>query len=247
MFPKMLRRAWYALTIVRPGALAIKPFDCPLCGPTFLVRLAPNPVGVRCLRCAASAITLSAVSVLRSVRPGFGSQAVYELSASGPMYEFLQANVANLICSEYFDEVPPGDKSNGVQCQDVQRLTFADGSFDVCTSTEVFEHVADDALGFREIRRVLRDGGVFVFTVPLADAEATVERAKLKDGKIEHFLPPEYHGDRIRGRDRVLAFRNYGRDITSRLCASGFSNALIDWRFRSAFLGQGCGVVVAEV
>jgi SAM-dependent methyltransferase len=133
-----------------------------------------------------------------------------------------------------------------VLCQDVQQLTFPDASFDVCTSTEVFEHVADDARGFREIRRVLRAGGAFVFTVPLGDAEATVERAESQGGRIVHLLPPEYHGDRIRGRDRVLAFRNYGRDIVERLRTAGFAHARIDWRCREAFLGHGVGVVVGE-
>jgi ubiquinone/menaquinone biosynthesis C-methylase UbiE len=32
----------------------------------------------------------------------------------------------------------------------VQRLSFADASFDLCTSTEVFEHVPDDRAGLRE-------------------------------------------------------------------------------------------------
>ena len=169
MFREMLHRARYAVTIIRPRALPLRPFICPLCGPTFLLRLAANAVGVRCMRCGASAITMSLMSVLRAMRPGFAFRAIYELSTRGPLYDFLRRSVSNLTCSEYFDDVPLGAYRDGVLCQDVQALTFSDASFDVCTSTEVFEHVADDALGFREIRRVLRDGGVFVFTVPLAE------------------------------------------------------------------------------
>lgn len=247
MLREPLHRARHAISMLRPGALAIKPFGCPICGPSLLVRLAPDAIGVRCVRCAASAVTLSLVSVLRTIRPGFAAQALYELSARGPLVEFLRREVRHLTCSEFFDDVPPGTRRDGVLCQDVQRLTFADASFDVCTSTEVFEHVADDARGFREIRRVLRSDGLFAFTVPLAGAETTVERARLREGRIEHLLPPEYHGDRIRGKDRVLAFRNYGLDVTDRLRASGFRQAGIDRRFEKAFLGHGCGVVVAEV
>ena len=44
---------------------------------------------------------------------------------------------------------------------------YGDASFDLCTSTEVFEHMPDDLNGFSEIRRVLRPGGRFVFTVLL--------------------------------------------------------------------------------
>ena len=39
------------------------------------------------------------------------------------------------------------------------RLPFADASFDAVLSTNVFEHVMDLDLAFREIRRVLRPGG----------------------------------------------------------------------------------------
>jgi len=234
-----------ALSLLRPGALALRASSCPICGPTLLLRLAREPIGVRCARCAGSAIHLSLASVLKSVRPAFGGEAVYELSARGPFYGFLRKNVANLTASEHFDDVPAGSRRDGVLCQDVQQLTIADAAFDVCTSTEVFEHVADDARGFREIRRVLKPGGMFVFTVPLSAAPATVERATVRGGQVEHLLPPEYHGDRQRGQGRVLVFRDYGLDITERLRAAGFAGAAIDRRFEAAFLGQGCGVVVA--
>jgi SAM-dependent methyltransferase len=241
-----VHRIRIALSLLQPKALAARPFRCPICGPSLLVRLAARPIGVRCARCAGSAITLALVAVLKSVRPGFRAEAVYELSARGPLYEFLRREVPRLTSSEYFEDTPPGASRDGVLCQDIRRLTFADRSFDVCTSTEVFEHVADDRAGFREIRRVLRESGVMVFTVPLSASPATVERAFEKGGKIEHLLPPEYHGDRIRGQGGVLVFRDYGADITERLRAQGFAEAVIDRRYEKAFLGQGCGVVVAK-
>ena len=106
--------------------------------------------------------------------------------------------------------------------------------------------MADDRAGFREIRRVLRENGVMVFTVPLSSSPTTVERAVEVAGKIEHLLPPEYHGDRIRGQGGVLVFRDYGTGITERLRAEGFADAVIDRRYEKAFLGQGCGVVIAR-
>jgi SAM-dependent methyltransferase len=155
--------------------------------------------------------------------------------------------VRNLTCSEYFDDVAPGEFRDGVQCQDIQRLTHPDASFDLVTSTEVFEHVADDRRGFAEIRRVLRPGGAFIFTVPIEDADKTVERAILRDGTIEHLLPPAYHDDRIRGRGEVLVFRDYGRDITGRLREAGFGKAYINTVCWKAVLDTGRGVVVARV
>src|SRR5262245_4855126 len=244
---EILQRLRAAVFLLRPSQVALRGFRCPICGPSLAVRLSATEIGVRCVRCAASSMTLSLVGVLKSLRPGLGDEAVYELSSRGPLFEFLRREVRRLTFSEFFDDVEPGAWRNGVQCQNVQRLTFNDGSFDVVTSTGVFEHVADDASGFREIRRVLRPGGIFVFTVPLYGGNETVERARMRDGAIEHLLAPEYHDDRIRGRGHVLAFRNYGRDITERLQSSGFRSAEIDWRFKGGFLGQGSGVVVARV
>lgn len=201
---------------------------------------------MRCLRCGASAITLSLASVLLAERPGFRRERVYELSSRGPLFAFLRREVADLTFSEYFDDLPPGEARDGVQCQDVECLTYPDASFDLVTSTEVFEHVPHDGRGFVEIRRVLRPGGTYVFTVPLSDTERTVERAELKDGRIVHMHSPHYHDDRIRGRGTILVFRDYGHDITGRLRAAGFASARIETGFARAFLGTGRGVVVAN-
>jgi SAM-dependent methyltransferase len=244
---EIIYRFRYALSIVEPGALAIGRFRCPLCEARLLLRLSRDPIGVRCLRCGASAITLSTVSVLVAARPGFRGERVYELSARGPLFGYLRREVKDLTFSEYFDDVAPGTFRDGVQCQDIQQLTHPDASFDLVTSTEVFEHVADDRRGFAEIRRVLRPGGAFIFTVPIEDAERTVERAVVSNGTVKHMLPPAYHDDRIRGKGAVLVFRDYGRDIVLRLLEAGFGTARIESKFERAFLGTGRGVVIARV
>ena len=147
---------------------------------------------------------------------------VYELSSRGALCRYLRRTFAAVTVSELFDDVAPGGFRDGVQCQDVQRLTYPDASFDLVTSTEVFEHVPDDGRAFGEVRRVLRPGGHLVFTVPLMEAAPTLERARLEGGRVVHLVTPEYHGDRLRGRGVVLAFRTYGPDVLDRLRAAGF-------------------------
>lgn len=235
-----------ALAILQPSAFALRPFRCPMCGPSILIRLSRGGIGVRCLRCGASAASLSLAAVLQAVRPDFRRRRVYELSSRGALYEFLRREVANFTFSEYYDDIPPGGMRGEVLCQDVQSLTFENGQFEICTSTEVFEHVPNDRRGFAELRRVLRHDGVFVFTVPLGNAEATVERVALEGAAIRHLLPPVYHDDRIRGRGRVLVYRDYGLDVVERLREAGFSRAWVERGFERAYLSSGCAVIVAE-
>lgn len=51
------------------------------------------------------------------------------------------------------------------QC-DLSRLSFRDGSFDVITALDVVEHVPEPERVIAEIKRVLKDRGRFIVTVP---------------------------------------------------------------------------------
>jgi SAM-dependent methyltransferase len=197
---------------------------CNLCGFPVL-RLHRGPAGRRCLRCL-STFRHRAVGIVLDRLAIEPAAHVYELSSRGALCRHLRRRFAQVTVSELFDDVTPGAFHREVQCQDVQRLTYDDGAFDLVTSTEVFEHVPDDRRAFHEIHRVLRPGGALVFTVPLMAAGATLERARLERGRIVHLVEPEYHGDRLRGRGAVLAFRTYGPDIVSRLADAGFAAAL---------------------
>jgi SAM-dependent methyltransferase len=197
---------------------------CNLCGFPVL-RLHGGDAGRRCVRCLSTFRHRAVGAVLR--RLGVPREAhVYELSSRGALCRHLRRTFARVTVSELFDDVAPGGFRDGVQCQDVQRLTHPDAAFDLVTSTEVFEHVPDDGRAFAEIHRVLRPGGHLVFTVPLMEAAPTLERARLEHGAVVHLVEPEYHGDRLRGRGAVLAFRTYGPDIVGRLGDAGFDARL---------------------
>jgi SAM-dependent methyltransferase len=197
---------------------------CNLCG-FPVVRLHGGDAGRRCLRCLSTFRHRAVGVVLRRLAVPPGAH-VYELSSRGALCRYLRGTFARVTVSELFDDVPPGGVRGGVQCQDVQRLTYADAVFDLVTSTEVFEHVPDDARAFAEVHRVLRPGGHVVFTVPLMAAAPTLERARLERGAVVHLVEPEYHGDRLRGWGAVLAFRTYGPDIVDRLARAGFEATL---------------------
>ncbi|MGH7860479.1 MAG: class I SAM-dependent DNA methyltransferase [Candidatus Binatia bacterium] len=50
---------------------------------------------------------------------------------------------------------------------EITSLPFPDAHFDLVAAFDIIEHVADDRPVFRELARVLKEGGVFVFSVPL--------------------------------------------------------------------------------
>ena len=49
---------------------------------------------------------------------------------------------------------------------DAQEMSFADGSFDVVTASDVLEHLADAPRAIREWRRLLKPGGTLIVFVP---------------------------------------------------------------------------------
>ena len=197
--------------------------QCPFCGTSIFVRINRDETGVRCLRCAASAVHSAMGWALRDQHLDLATTDACEFSARGPLVAYLHRHVRSLKVSEFFANSPFGAMRDGVRCEDMQRLSYADASFDLITHTEVLEHVPDDTLALAELHRVLRPGARLLFTVPLFDSDTTVERAYLRDGVIEHLLFPSYHRDPLRGGEGILAFRDYGRDILARLQAAGFA------------------------
>lgn len=57
---------------------------------------------------------------------------------------------------------------------DLRSLPFADASYDVLIASHVLEHIQEDRQALREIRRVLKPGGIAILPVPLV-GRTTVE------------------------------------------------------------------------
>ena len=66
--------------------------------------------------------------------------------------------------------------------EDIQALSWDDGTFDLVLTSETLEHVPDPRLALRETRRVLRPGGRHVFTVPStrAGGDPVARRARAR-------------------------------------------------------------------
>lgn len=120
------------------------------------------------------------------------------------------------VVSEYLDGATPGASVDGMTHQDLQRLTFADASFDLVVTSEVFEHIEDPWVAFDEVRRVLRPGGRHIFTVPDTGAARTQGRSS---------LPVVTHMDGLRP-EGIAVVTDFGDDLPVRLRAHGFETVV---------------------
>lgn len=155
---------------------------------------------------------------------------VYVADTGGPVARTLRG-FSPVSRSALVPDVPLGARlPGGATCQDLEELTYADASFDVVMTEDVLEHVRRPDVAFREIGRVLRLGGVHIFTVPFVQERPTVTRIDTSGPEDVELMEPEWHGDSIRG--RVIAYRNFGYDLFELLSELGFETSLRKATFR---------------
>lgn len=155
---------------------------------------------------------------------------VYLTEQFGSCYRWMRGHLKDVAGSEYLGPSKvSGSKVFGINHQDLHALSHASASFNIVLSFDVLEHVPHYLPAFAEIFRVLAPGGRLVMTVPfIADQYDTVVRAAVRsDGKIEHFLPIEVHGNPTDPINGALCFRNFGWDVLDRLRETGFEEAKV--------------------
>jgi SAM-dependent methyltransferase len=226
---RVLRFQFVKTVVTHPPRLV----DCPICDARrlYIQTNRGKLVGRRCIVCSGTLCHQATYSVIQDL---FGKDlrrltSAYELSAHGALYRALRRKSRacgfKFTCSEFLDEWTPGHTYNGVRCENVEALTFPDNTFDLVTSTGMFEHVENDAQGYREICRVLKPGGYTVFSVPFqALTNTLVHAVRRPDGSIEHLVPARYHSDPFRGENAVFVWRSYGPDIIDNLAGAGLAS-----------------------
>jgi predicted HAD superfamily hydrolase/2-polyprenyl-3-methyl-5-hydroxy-6-metoxy-1,4-benzoquinol methylase len=175
---------------------------------------------------------------------------VYAYEQVTPFYAQVQKKARRSVGSEYLGIKRQGGKVyGGVRHEDALHLSFADVSFDLLVSNDVFEHVPDIEQALREALRVLKPGGTLLYSVPFdLSAARTVRRACWQNGRIEHMLPPVYHGNPVADQGS-LVFYDFGWDIIDTCARCGFSDAfmLYYYSMRHALVGGGLQFIFAGV
>ena len=81
-----------------------------------------------------------------------------------PYYDYFRNNVSSYIGMEHPNS--GADKNNIDVFGDALNLPFKDESFEVVTSFQVMEHVAEPEIMLSEMKRVCKWGGIIIITVP---------------------------------------------------------------------------------
>lgn len=195
------------------------------------------PVSLResltCETCHANARQRATAQVLFDSTQGARAE-VYITEQASNVYLQLERHCRRMVGSEFVRDwrqrlrlslwLFRQGRLQWLRSEDVTALSFGAGAFDAVVSLDVLEHVPDYCRALSEFARVLRPGGVLVFTVPFYDEQAvSTVLARVRPDGVEHLSPPEYHGDPVSS--GALCFHHFGWDLLDRLRAAGFTAA----------------------
>lgn len=217
--------------------------SCPLCGwvGDFVRNHRAIRETYRCGSCRASLREQGQADVLvqHYATPGVATLAklatssamlglsVYEPGLSGALRPHLR-QIPDYTQSFYYS---PAERTGApLRHEDLQALSFPDCRFDLVVTSDVLEHVRHPTTAFAELYRILKPGGVNVFTVPLQEPlkEHTTWRVDTSGPEDLYLLEEHYHGDGRGGRSLVYA--DFGRDIVDMLANVGFLTELVPSR-----------------
>ncbi len=201
---------------------------CPICAAlggartVFVITGTSLRESVLCVRCRSSARNRAMMLTVVAVQPSWRAADVFEGGAGGALSRALARTCRSYIGSRLLADVPRGQTQGEFQSEDLQALSLADASIDLAVSEDVFEHVWEPARAFSEIARVLRGGGVHIFTVPFNSGLAVSRRRIEIDGSGSpvYIEPAEFHDDPL-DPEGVLVATDWGEDLPEIVSQSG--------------------------
>ena len=113
-------------------------------------------------------------------------------------------------------QMTPGSihQEEGYRCEDIEKLTFDDKTFDLFLSQDVFEHIFHPDRAIKEIERVLKPRGAYIMTVPIVmKATESQRRARIDTGgKVNYIREAQYHGNPLDEKGSLVTI-DWGYDM----------------------------------
>jgi SAM-dependent methyltransferase len=134
-----------------------------------------------------------------------------EFSAGGNSLQVLEINPAGNLTR--FLKKMAGHRLVEYPEFDMQNLNIPNNSYDLVIHSDTLEHVPDPVRGLSECRRILKQDGVCIFTIPII-----VDRLS----RNRDDLPPSHHGDfNVRASDQIV-HTEFGADFWKTVFEAGF-------------------------
>lgn len=191
---------------------------CPICsaGVRFSSKFSWYRDWLICSQCGSIPRERAFALVLDELRPNWRKQRIHESSPGNRgISPKMKRECPGYVASQFHPDEALGDISRGYQNQNLEQMTFADGSFDIFASLDVMEHVNAPDKVFQETARTLVTGGLCLFTTPTYKAlPKTIRRALYNpDGSIDNLgNEPEYHGNPISDAGSLVT-HHFGYDL----------------------------------
>ena len=174
---------------------------------------------LKCPRCGSIPRERALMHVVETFYPRWRDLRIHEMAPGGGGASRKLRAAAGYEASHYYPSLAPGERSpTGCVNQDAEKLTCADGAFDLVVTQDVFEHIFDIDRAFDEIRRTLRPGGAHIFTTPLVRKAQPTECRASRDagGAVRHHAEPEYHGNPVDPQGSLVTW-HFGYDLAARI------------------------------
>lgn len=168
-----------------------------------------------CASCGSIPRERALMQVVEQFYPDWRNLVIHETSPGNRGASVrLRKECRAYIPTQYFPGQQMGAIYNGMRCENLEALTFGNGSIDLHISQDVMEHIFNPAAAFEEIARTLKPGGAHIFTVPLVNKMRNSKmRARLAgNGAVEHVEEPVYHGNPIDPQGSLVTM-DWGYDI----------------------------------
>lgn len=196
-------------------ARKIVPRTCPVCGHhgMFISVGKPARWDARCLNCGCrERHRLTWLWIHEGGQDKFAGKRILHFAPEKVWMKKMQNNPLY----ETADLLQPGVTHK----VDITQVQLPDASYDVVMAHHVLEHIDEDRRAMSELFRLLKPGGIGVFTVPVNISRAdTYENPAIKSPelRVAHFSAPDHK-------------RYYGLDFADRLVGAGFEVAT--WRMK---------------
>lgn len=188
---------------------------CPVCDQAtrFEARDAWLRDSFLCLNCGSRPRERAFFTVLNRVAPNWRDLRLHESSPSTADGK-LARECAGYTLTHFDPGLELGAGGPEWRNEDLGHQTFADESFDLVVTQDVFEHLFEPDRAIAEIARTLKPGGMHVATVPLGRRALPSERRarRCEDGSVEHLMPPLFHLNPVNPEGSLVTI-DWGYDI----------------------------------